>query len=179
MAQILKPEDLSTYSIALRNPGLAVENLQMLEVQVLLFIFGKDGARALINEINVNGEDSPKVKELIDGDNVLFMGLRALLATVVCTNLISQNRLMVARQNVTKQPLGARVTSRREEADVVQALAFSAKNLIYAMGDYLSQEGKNPLGLKIRRSIWPARYSTNTSGKMPSSQYFFMGFLPW
>lgn len=177
MAQILSADDLYSYSIALRNSGVTTNNLRMLETQVLIFLFGKEGARRIVKEINENTVTSPNVQELLDGDNELFSGLRALLATVVCTNLLSQNRMQVARQNVTKQPAGARQTQRREEADVVQSLAYTARSLIFAMYDYLQQEGKNPLDLRIERTILITRYSTNTSGSIPAASPYFMGFL--
>lgn len=82
-----------------------------------------------MREINANTVQSPKVKELLDGDDELFSGLRALLATIICTNLLSQNRILVGRQNVAKRPLTHQVTTRREESDVIQALAYSAKVL--------------------------------------------------
>lgn len=179
MAQILSADDLYSYSIALRNSGITINNLRMLETQVLIFLFGKEGARRVVQEINENRVTSPKVQELIDGDDELFSGLRALLATVVCTNLLSQNRIQVARQNVTKQPQSSRQTQRREEADVVQSLAYSARSLIFAMADYLQQEGKNPLNLHVENSILTTRYSTNTSGAIPAATPYFMGFLPW
>ncbi len=178
MAQILTADDLFSYSIALRNSGVTVQNLRMLETQVLIFIFGREGARRLIRAINENA-DADSVKELLDGDDELFSGLRALLATVVCTNLLSQNRIQVARQNVTKQPMSSRQTQRREEADVVQSLAYSARSIIFAMNDYLSQDGKNPFDLQIERTILATRYSTNTSGSIPAAAPYFMGFLGW
>jgi hypothetical protein len=178
MAQILTVEDLYTYSIALRNSGIPTQNLRMLETQSLLFLFGKDGARRLVREINTGGADGPNVAELIKGDTELFNGLRALLATIVCTNLLSQNRMQVARQNVAIQPDGSRQTQRREEADVVQALAYSARSLIFAMHDYLQQDGKNPLDLQIKHVVMATRYSTNTSGAIPAAAPF-MGFLGW
>lgn len=179
MAQILSIDDLYSYSIALRNSGITVQNLGMLEKQVLVFLFGKDGARRLVQEINANTVTSPKVQELIDGDDELFSGLRSLLATIVCTNLLSQNRIQVARQNVTKQPAGSRQTQRREEADVVQSLAYSARSIIFAMHDYLAQEDKNPLDLHIEHVILTTRYSTNTSAAIPAALPSFMGFLSW
>lgn len=179
MAQILSSDDLFSYSIALRNSGVTVQNLHMLETQVLIFLFGKDGARSLVREINANGIDSPIVAELIGGDDELFAGLRALLATIVCTNLLSQNRIQVARQNVTKQPAGARQTQRREEADVVQSLAYSARSMIFAMNDYLKQDGKNPLNLRIEHVILNTTYATNSSGFIPASMPYHMGFLGW
>lgn len=179
MAQITTTEDLYSYSIALRNSGITVSNLKMLEMQVLVFIFGKDGARAIVQEVNNNTVQSPKIKELITGDDELFAGLRALLATVICTNLLSQNRILIGRQNVAKRPMGGQTTTRREESDVVQALAYSAKSIIYAMDDYLKQDGKNPLELKIHHSILPTRYSTNTSGNIPANSPYCMGFLGW
>lgn len=94
MAQIVSADNLYEYSIALRNSGITVSNLQMLERQILTFIFGKEGALALVREINANTVQSPKVKELLDGDDELFSGLRALLATIICTNLLSQNRIL-------------------------------------------------------------------------------------
>lgn len=95
------------------------------------------------------------------------------------TNLLSQNRILVGRQNVAKRPLTHQVTTRREESDVIQALAYSAKSIIFAMHDYLKQEGKNPLDLKIARSIFATRYATNTSGYIPANTPGFMGFLGW
>lgn len=179
MAQIVSADNLYEYSIALRNSGITVSNLQMLERQILIFIFGKEGALALVREINANTVQSPKVKELLDGDDELFSGLRALLATIICTNLLSQNRILVGRQNVAKRPLTHQVTTRREESDVIQALAYSAKSIIFAMHDYLKKEGKNPLDLKIARSIFATRYATNTSGYIPANTPGFMGFLGW
>ncbi len=179
MAQILSADDLFSYSIALRNSGVTVQNLAMLERQVLVFLFGKEGARRIVQEINANTVTSPTVQELLDGDDELFSGLRALLATVVCTNLLSQNRIQVARQNVTKQPAGARQTQRREEADVVQSLAYSARSMIFAMNDYLKQDGKNPLDLHIAHVILNTTYATNSSGFIPASMPYHMGFFGW
>lgn len=178
MAKILSPEDLYTYSIALRNSGVTVDNLHLLEMQILVFVFGREGARKLSIEINKNSVTSDKVSELLEGDNILFAGLKPLLAVIVCTNLLSQNRIQVARQNVSKQPLNSRNTNRREESDVVQSLAYTARNIIFAMDDYLRQEGKNPLELKIENTILTTRYSTNTSGTLPANLPY-MGFLRW
>lgn len=190
--------DLYRYSIALVNSGITQDNIDMLERQILVTIFEKESAKALVNYINENKKpiESPNKKDssfgdfggntpvvpveydygelnkLIKGDNVLFQGLIALLAVLVCLNLLSQNRIQVARQNVTKQPLSSRTTSRREESDVVQSLSFTAHNLIGAMDDFLKQPGNNPLKLKIRDAVHPARYSTNTSGKMPMNYYW-------
>lgn len=175
MAQILTTEDLYSYSIALRNSGITTSNLHMLETQILIYLFGKEGARRVVKEINTNTDASPKVKELLGGDDELFPGLRALLATIVCINLLSQSRVQIARQNATKQPQLSRQIQRREEADVVQSLAYTARNMTFAMNDYLKQENKNPLSLRIERVILTTRYSTNTSGHIPAAAPFFMG----
>lgn len=166
MARIITQDDLYRYSIALKNSGITDENIKMLETNMLMRLFGKEGAKALINAIKT---DADSVKELIDGDDILYMGLRALLATAVCTHLLSQNQTQVARQNASKQPPGAYALQRRNEADVVQALSYTAIGITYALNDYLHQEGKNPLGLHVEQTLLVTTYNKNTSGFIPAS----------
>lgn len=177
MAQIIVPEDLHKYSIALRNSGVTPENLGMLESSFLVFLFEYEGAEKIANAVADGGTDYDNIKELIEGNpRYLFAGLRALLSVMACLQLLSQNRIQVARQNINKFPVNSHVTQRREEADVVQALSYQAKNLIHAMDKYLQKESKNPLGLRINNVVLPTRYATNTSGTIPAAQ-MFMGFL--
>jgi len=175
MANILTVQDLHTYSIALQNSGIAVKNLQALEMQVLVLIFGRDGAKTLVKKINAEPEDE-YINRLLEGDNELFPGLKALLATIICANLISQNRLQVGRQNIAKQLPGTRPTNRREETDVVQSLSFSARSILYAMSDFLEQDGNNPLKLVVYPAISPTPHSVNSSGTIPAAS---MGFWPF
>lgn len=189
---IITAYDIYKYSIALKNSGITQENIDVLERQALILIFGKEGARRLIKYIIENKtaiqpgpdpefkpydfggipvEQDPQftygdVTELIYGDDILYSGLIALLSIMVALNLESQNRMQIARQNVTKQPVNSRLITRREENEITQSLAFQARNILFALCDYLAQEGKNPLGLKVIRFVEPTRYSTNTSGKM-------------
>lgn len=201
---ILQVSDLYKYSIALQNSGITPENLAMLERQAISVLFGREGARNLIKYLNENtievvaegvgggsvpgfgGDSAPPsepsfsygdLTELVEGDNVLFSGLRALLSVLSCMNLLSQNRVQVARQNVQNQPNSSRPTTRREESDVVQGLSYTAQNIIYAMDDYLKQKDKNPLNLQVNGAVIPSRYSTDTSGRMPQNTPYFMGFF--
>ena len=167
MAHIVSQSDLHRYSIGDRISGITDENITMLETNMLIRIFGKDGARRIITEINDNPE-SETLTELIGGDNVLFVGLRPLLATAICAHLISQNQIQVARQNVSKQAPGAYSIQRRNEADVVQALSYTAIGITYALNDYLHQPGKNPLGLRVEQTLLVTTYSKNTSGYIPA-----------
>lgn len=176
MANILQVSDLHDYSIAIRNSGITENGLQMLEMQMLVWLFGRDGTRHLVEKINAEPDDE-YITELLGGDNVIFAGLRALLATTICTNLISQNRLQVARQNVTKQPVGSRQTNKREESEVVQALSYSANNLIFALYDFLRQDGKKPLELEVKRIAKLTQYSTNTSGTIPAGAPHWLSFF--
>lgn len=196
---IITAYDVYRYSIALKNSGITQENIDVLERQFLLLVFGKEGAKRLIEYINANKMpitlptsnlpedyefggnpveqprrwDFGEINELIYGDNILFSGLIALLSVAIALNLESQGRLQIARQNVTKQPVNSRIITRREENEVTQALAFQARNILFALHDYLGQEGKNPLKLEVYRYVEPTRYSTNTSGKMGTN----LGFL--
>lgn len=201
---IVTAYNLYQYTIALKNSGVTQENINMLERQFLPLLFGVDGATRLIKYINENKtlieatkttnkgsydfggnpqETVPKytygdITELIEGDNILFSGLKALLSIMIALTLISQNREQVARQNVTKQPVNSRAIAKREETEVVQSLAFQGKSIIYAMKAYLKQDGKNPLKLEVTRTIEPTRYSTNTSGKMGMNMGMY-GIYGW
>lgn len=200
---IVQPSDITNYSIALKNSGITFANIELLERQFILHLFGKEGAKALISYINANRtetkEEHPNagdyefgsapvgttihydfadINELIYGDKLLFEGLLPLLAIMLCCNFLSQNRIQVARQNVTKQPNGARTTTKREEMEVVQALAYSAHNIVYAMNDYLQTPANNPLNLHVNTQILPQRYFTNTSGRMPLNAPF-LSIIGW
>lgn len=175
MARIVSQDDLYKYGIGNKISGITDENITMLETNMLIRIFGKEGARRIITAINEN-PDSEALTELINGDNVLFVGLKPLLATAICTHLISQNQLQVARQNAPKQPSGAYTLQRRNEADVVQALSYTAIGITYAMNDYLHQEGKNPLGLRVEQTLLVTTYSKNTSGYIPALRPHLWGF---
>lgn len=166
MARIITQEDLYRYGIGLKNNGIADENLLMLETNMLMRLFGKEGAKRLINAIKTAPDT---VQELLDGDDILFMGLRALLSTAICTHLLSQNQVQVARQNVSKQPSGSYALQRRNEADVVQSLSYTAVGITYALNDYLHQEGKNPLGLRVEQTLLVTTYNKNTSGFIPAA----------
>lgn len=146
-----------------------------MERQFLLLVFGKEGAKRLIEYINANKMpitlptsnlpedyefggnpveqprrwDFGEINELIYGDNILFSGLIALLSVAIALNLESQGRLQIARQNATKQPVNSRIITRREENEVTQALAFQARNILFALHDYLGQEGKTRLNWKF------------------------------
>lgn len=200
---IVDPLDLFKYSIALVNSGVTYESIEVLERQILPLLFGVNGAERLLeylagNTTKEKTEPLPtddtydfsgntevpriiynygEVDELIKGDGKLFAGLKALLATLICTNLLSQNRVQVARQNVTKQPTNSRQTNRKEDSEVVQALCFTAHSIICAMARYLTKEGKNPLKLDVRGIIEATRYSVNVSGKMPSNWLNIWGWF--
>lgn len=200
---IVEPLDLFKYSIALVNSGVTLESIEVLEQQILPLLFGVEGAERLVEYLAENtteektdpmptgdtydftgSAEAPRivynygdVDELIKGDKKLFAGLKALLATLICTNLLSQNRVQVARQNVTKQPTNSRQTNRKEDSEVVQALCFTAHSIICAMARYLTKEGKNPLKLDVRGIIEATRYSVNVSGKMPSNWLNIWGWF--
>lgn len=200
---IVQPLDLFKYSIALVNSGVTIESIEILERQILPLLFGVEGAERLVAYIATHTTEvitEPKptsdtydftgasealqreynygiIDELIKGDKRLFAGLKALLATLICTNLLSQNRVQVARQNVTKQPVNSRQTNRKDDSEVVQAMCFTAHSIILAMDRYLKKEGKNPLNLDVRGIIEATRYSVNASGKMPSNWLNIWGWF--
>lgn len=192
---IVEPLDLFKYSIALVNSGVTYESIEVLEQQILPLIFGVEGAERLVGYLNENtteeitdpvptestydfsgSAEAPRkisnygdIDELIKGDKKLFAGLKALLATLICTNLLSQNRVQVARQNVTKQPTNSRQTSRKDDSEVVQSLCFTAHSIICAMSRYLRKDGKNPLKLDVSGIVRATSYAVNVSGKMPAN----------
>lgn len=200
---IVDPLDLFKYSIALVNSGVTYESIEVLERQILPLLFGVDGAERLLEYLAENTTEEKteplptddtydfsgsaevpriiynygEVDELIKGDGKLFAGLKALLATLICTNLLSQNRVQVARQNVTKQPVNSRQTNRKEDSEVVQALCFTAHSIICALARFLKKEGKNPLDLNVDGIIEATRYSVNVSGKMPSNWLNIWGWF--
>lgn len=200
---IVEPLDLFKYSIALVNSGVTLESIEVLEQQILPLLFGVDGAERLVEYLSENtteaktdplptgdtydftgSAEAPRivynygdVDELIKGDKKLFAGLKALLSTLICTNLLSQNRVQVARQNVTKQPANSRQTSRKEDSEVIQALCFTSHSIICAMARYLTKEGKNPLKLDVSGIIEATRYSVNVSGKMPANWLNIWGWF--
>ena len=51
---IITAYDVYRYSIALKNSGITQENIDVLERQFLLLVFGKEGAKRLIEYINAN-----------------------------------------------------------------------------------------------------------------------------
>lgn len=200
---IVEPLDLFKYSIALVNSGVTIENINLLEQQILPILFGVEGAERLVEYLNENtsvtitppeptddsydfsgAAEAPKkvfdykeMNTLVKGDEKLFAGLKALLSILICTNLLSQNRIQIARQNITKQPTNSRQTNRNEDSEVVQALCFTAHSIICAMDRYLRKVEGTSLKLSVRGFIEAARYSVNVSGKMPVNWLNIFGWF--
>lgn len=167
---IIQKKDLSDYGIATVNNGVTEQQIEIMERGFLILIFGIEGAKKIYENLMSENENFTLENDFFKGDRILFPGLIALLSVQCSLHLISKGRVSVGREASGKTATSARL-SKREENEVIQALAWEVKHMVHSLKNYLSDTKKNPLDLKVYLTPEINQYQKNLSGKMPQNRF--------